>query len=85
MKSTSILFQTKNGIDPLPLILCLFILIYFHVDSAADVNNLYQNTTGTARRTVKDASIKVVKKQKRTSTSNPTNKTQQIKGIFGQY
>ena len=78
--------QTKNGSEPLSVILRVFILIYFHADSAADVNSNPQNTNQsdtTRKRSAKDASHKVVEKQKRTSTSNPTNETQQIKGIFG--
>ena len=83
MKATWILFQTKNGLDPLPVVFWLFILIYFHADSAADANPLYQNTNGsgtTRKRGAKNASTKVVEKQKRFSTPN---ENKQIKGIFG--
>ena len=57
--------------------------VYFHADSAAAVNSNPQitNQSGTIRkRGAKDASDKVVEKQKRVSTSN---ENKQIKGIFG--
>ena len=65
-----------------PVYYDFFIVIYFHADSAADLNNLYQNTNRsgpTRKRGAKDTSDKVVEKQKRVSTSN---ENKQIKGIF---